>query len=373
MTILLSFYHDSLIGACKTNVTEARIVSETKDVISGTKRIGRIRYHYFDQECVDDTSDSLANTSLESCSDILLLGVGAAMPVENYDNIATQIVTKTGSSSLIVVIADSNPGNIVKFSSTKFADLSNHIHQHSGLIPVCNKTDENEKRTVNFLIGGHSASGQAALEAAQQGLFDFCPTGFVGLDPYDTSTIHSTLDFFPTLNWGFTHTTCLVQVDKAAKGAYEVSSPDIGRVLYSIDNNNNNNNGMTHCVFTDHGCKVAGFDVCSSHGNHEWVYESVAESINLFVNATKNSLFDKDTFEVPSTRSGKVSLFVNHDKVDRNMNIHASLNSVYDIDKDLSGSTQARLILVLMIMAIIALVWFLQHQWLQRYNFILYS
>ncbi len=362
MTMLLSFCHDLLIGACKTNSNKVRIVSETKDLISGTKRIGRIRYHYFDEECADDTRDSLANTKPEACSDILLMGVGAAMSVDNYDNVAKHIVIKSGSSSLVLVISDSNPGNIVKLSSTKFADLSNYIHLNQDLIPICNKTkDKEEKNKPNFLIGGHSASGQAALESAQQNLLNFAPAGFVGLDPYDTSTIHSILDF-PTLNWGFSHTTCLVQVEKAAKGAYKISSPDIGRVLYSIDNHKN---GMAHCVFTDHGCKVAGFDVCPTDGNHEWVYEGVAESINLFVNATKESHFSKETFQLPSTRSGQVSLYTNDDEVDGNWNRKADINYGYNESKNLRESTHARLVLAWMILVIMALVRFLRRPWLQ--------
>eukprot|EP00533_Pseudo-nitzschia_delicatissima_P006843 CAMPEP_0116092348 /NCGR_PEP_ID=MMETSP0327-20121206/7998_1 /TAXON_ID=44447 /ORGANISM="Pseudo-nitzschia delicatissima, Strain B596" /LENGTH=391 /DNA_ID=CAMNT_0003583775 /DNA_START=150 /DNA_END=1325 /DNA_ORIENTATION=+ len=357
MAIVLSFHHCSFIQACR-NGSEPEIISDTKDLVSGTKHIGRIRYHYVD-ECVGE------NTA-KPCSDILLMGVGAAMSVENYDIIARTIVSKAGSS-LIVVIADSNPGNIVKFSPTKYASLANFVDmQHRELIPVCGN------ETANLLIGGHSASGQAALDAAQKGLYDFVPSGFVGLDPYDTSKIDANLLQLPTLDWGFAHTTCHVQIDKAAKGAYKLSSAEIGRVLYSIDNkhkgDDKDDDDMTHCVFTDNGCRVGGFDVCPTIGSHEWVYESVAESIQLFVNAL-GSNFTKEMFGLPSTRSGQVSLFVNNDDVDRRGKTDGDNFPGHSKHGSFAVSTNTQLTLALMIVIAAAMVTVSRHQeWLQQWG-----
>ena len=361
-TIVLSFHHCSFIQACR-NGTEPQIISDTKDIVSGTKHIGRIRYHYVDDECVGDVMENTA----KPCSDMLLMGVGAAMSVDNYDTIARTIVSKTGSS-LIVIIADSNPGNIVKFSASKYASLANFVHmQHHGLIPGCKSN-----KTANLLIGGHSASGQAALEAAQKGLYDFVPSGFVGLDPYDTSKIDANLLQFPTLDWGFEHTTCHVQVDKAAKGAYKLSSAEIGRVLYSIDNKHtgDDKDDMTHCIFTDDGCKVGGFDVCPTTGNYEWVYESVAESIQLFVDAL-GSNFTKEMFELPSTVSGQVSLFVNNDDVDRRGKTDGDNFPGHGKRGSFDVSTNTQLILALMIVIAAAMVTVSRHQeWLQQWGLI---
>lgn len=299
ITILLCFQSNGAVAS--------QIVSETKDLVSGNKRLGHIRVHYFNETV--DTSDS---TSSRPCSDILMIGAGAAMRVENYDNLATSIVSKAGSSSLVVVISDANPGGIVKLDSDKYAALANGIRGQlsSGIIPVCTNAKD-----PNFLIGGHSASGQAALGASQKGLFDFHPDGFVGLDPFEIST--RTMNFgsplpFPTMSWGFEKTTCGVQLKKAARGAYKLSSPDAGRVLYLIDNEEND---MTHCVFTDTGC----FFICSTTEKFDWVYESVAESIHSFVNAIRSEgiPFTRESFALPSTASGNVNLYVNSDVVNK--------------------------------------------------------
>lgn len=297
IAILLSIKSDGALAS--------QIVSETKDVMGENKHIGRIRFHHFAEGV--DIRDS---PSSQSCSDVLMIGIGTAMNVENYDNLATSIVTKSGSSSLVVIISDANPGSIIKLESEKYAALANGLRSqlNQGLIPVCNN-----QKDPRFLIGGHSASGQASLGAVQNGLLKFVPDGFVGLDPFKIST--KTMNFdsplpFPTMTWGFEKTTCGVQLQKAARGAYKLSSPDAGRVLYLIDNKDNR---MTHCVFTDSGC----FFVCSPNEKFDWVYESVAESIHSFVNAisTDGSPFSRESFAMPSTASGHVHLYLNNDVV----------------------------------------------------------
>ena len=294
-----------LVSSESNGAFASRVVSETKDVISENKHLGRIRVHY-----LNETVDASDSPSSRPCSDILMIGVGAAMKVENYDNLATSIVTKAGSSSLVFIISDANPGGIIKLDADKYAALANGLRGQlsSGIIPVCTNAKD-----PKFLIGGHSASGQATLGAVQKGLLDFVPDGFVGLDPFEISTRTMNFDSplpFPTMNWGFEKTTCGVQLDKATRGAYKLSSPDPGRVLYLIDNEDND---MTHCVFTDKGC----FFICPTSQKFDWVYESVAESVNSFLNAihSEGSPFSRGSFALPSTVSGNVNLYVNIDIV----------------------------------------------------------
>ena len=383
MTIVLPCNYHLFTAEAISDETTSAIVSVTKDVMVGTELIGRIRYHYYfngDYETDDDNRDTdgsdadadntIVPTGSSECSDVLVVGVGTAMSVEDYDKIAESIVTVTGTTSLVVIISDHNPGRIVKLSSTLYANLSNAIRDqlHSGLVPICNNNINIENNTVygsnfsssidrqqqepqpqpqqgttNFLIGGHSASGQAALEAAQKELYDFVPSGFVGLDPYDIS--EKTMDMesplqFPTLNWGFTNTTCFVQVEKAALGAFHLSSSDSGRVLYSIDNSQND---LTHCVFTDEGCGVSIVVVCPTEEKFEWVYESVAKSVHLFVNAlkTEGTPFRKEHFELPVTVSEEVFLYVNGDDGDGygdSEMIAASTDTLIDNDTLPSGT-----------------------------------
>jgi hypothetical protein len=67
----------------------------------------------------------------------------------------------------------------------------------------------------------------------------FAPDGFLGLDPYQGNPIQGTrpemakLDV-PTLNIGFTDTTCRVDVTFGAKAYYQQTPGQTHRVLYLI-------------------------------------------------------------------------------------------------------------------------------------------
>jgi len=339
--------------ATMTTMTTTTMVSSVSTyVMKGMERIGRVRYHYYnDNDYNDNDGDGVLVTSppgtaplpplnnyhRNQCPDVLVIGVGTAMSASDYDKLAQHIV----STSLMVIILDHNPGHMVKTSATKYVNamvgIRNQLHV---IIPHCG-FDNKESGSINssnddrvdtatataskFLIGGHSASGLAALKAAQEGMFNetsFVPSGFVGLDPYEiskrTMDMNSPLHQFPTLNWGFTDTTCLVQVQKAALGAYHLSSSSSsssgngGRILYSIDNSQNT---MMHCVFTDSGCGVAAFTVCPTEERYDWVYEGVAESVHKFLSALKSERpFHKEHFELPETISGSVFLYADNDE-----------------------------------------------------------
>lgn len=275
------------------------MISVKKDVNEQNGgRIGQIKYHY----------ETTANPS--QCSFVLVIGVGTSMGVDDYDNIAGRISQGT---SIVVVIA--NHQRFVKTSASKYARLTNELwHQLEELIPVCDSS------TARIILGGHSASGQAALEGIQTDLFQFPPAAFVGFDPYQitaTTMENKTLPaYLPTLSWGFSDTTCFVQVDQAALGAYRLSSSEGGRVLYSIDNSNN---GITHCVFTDDGCGMFVFTVCATDKSFDWIYTSVAESIHRFVDALDaKDEFTRDMFELSYT-GVTVRVYVNEDDVKTNL------------------------------------------------------
>jgi len=359
----------STAASTATMMTTTTMVSSVSTyVMNGMERIGRVRYHYYNDNDYNENDGngdlvasppgtvpfppSLNNYHRNQCPDVLVIGVGTAMSASDYDKLAQHSV----STSLMVIILDHNPGRVVKTSATKYVNamvgIRNQLHV---IIPHCGFNNTKESGSINssndgrvdrrqkmaeqqpatmaataataskFLIGGHSASGQAALEAAQKGMFNetsFVPSGFVGLDPYEiskrTMDMNSPLHQFPTLNWGFTDTTCLVQVQKAASGAYHLSSPSSsssgngGRILYSIDNSQNT---MMHCVFTDSGCGVAAFTVCPTEERYDWVFESVAQSVHKFLSALKSETpFQKEHFELPETISGSVFLYADNDE-----------------------------------------------------------
>jgi hypothetical protein len=239
------------------------------------------------------------------------------MSVGDYDKLAVHVAS---TLSIVVVISNHNVNGIVMTSSSKYAELVNQLHlQLDQLIPPCsyhkNFTVTNEEKGKKFIIGGHSASGQAAFEAVQKRLFHFDPVAFFGLDPYQISgeTIDEDTPLeLPALYWGLTETTCFVDVKKAALGAYKLTAVEAGgRVLYAIRNSQNQ---MKHCVFTDRGCGVGVFVVCSTKKNiYDWIYESVAMSVQLFVEALLGTRdWSMEHFELPVTKSGQVLLHLNN-------------------------------------------------------------
>ena len=263
--------------------------------------LGVIRYHY----------DETRSSSSSSCNNILHLGVGTSMSVTDYDKLSKKIASK---NAMVVIVADHNVNRIVKTSPQKYAMLHNEVmHQLSQLLPsICGHASGNVN-TIRLLFGGHSASGQAALQAWQQGLLDTRDrsVAFLGLDPYVVS--NKTIDqqvglVIPSLSWGFTKTTCLVNKENAATAAYEMTKSS--RVLYTFDNSGKGSCGtMTHCVFTDRGC---GSFVCSAKATFEWVHDAVAEGIGIFVQCIRDSLpFDHCHFVPVNTLPCNVQVYVN--------------------------------------------------------------
>jgi hypothetical protein len=281
------------------------VFSVTKDVKDEKNAIlGEIRYHY--------------DSSISSCSFVLILGVGTLMSVSDYDKLSEQISL---GKPIVVVISDYNPGNFQKTSSTKYALLTNKIeNQMADLIPICAEAN------TEIVIGGHSASGEASLVAWQLDLLEMEPIGYVGLDPYEIS--EKTVDkskilTLPAVFWGFTKTTCLVTKEKAAEAAYEITSPN-SRVLYEI--HNENGCGITHCVFTDHGCGVRPL-ICSTQDEFDWVYKYVAKSIHLFLDAVHSGTsFNRDYFELHGVPED-LTLYVNKDEVESSKTKHPRIGS----------------------------------------------
>jgi hypothetical protein len=300
------------------------VVSKTLDNVRRTKKVGRIRYHYEDNNnrtYSADTTDLGTSVFFASysplcpCSHVVVIGVGTSMAVKDYDILAQTIVRGT---SVVVVVTNHNVNGIVKSSARQYAYLINAIYdQLEELVPICSIVSRNRASTftkTKFIVGGHSSSGQAAFDASQNHLFDFRPVAFFGLDPYPISfSNEEPLLQLPSLFWGFTKTTCFVNVRTAALGAYQLSSSDYGRVLYAIDNTHNHQ--ITHCVFTDHGCGIGSFVVCPSNATaFGWVYDAVAISLQVYLHVLDTKqLFERDMFELTETKVGDVILFVNED------------------------------------------------------------
>jgi hypothetical protein len=147
-------------------------------------------------------------------------------------------------------------------------------------------------------VGGHSAGGQAAMQALPALLESrIIPNttivAFLGLDPFNAKSAHVNISI-PAMYWGFTKTTCLVAVQYAAQYAYQHSTSK-KRVFYQVANDAHHSTDIiTHCIFTDHGCNL-----CPSNNNEVdiWVRIAIGKSVNRFIAAiASNGEFRDDDF-----------------------------------------------------------------------------
>jgi len=157
-----------------------------------------------------------------------------------------------------------------------------------------------------YFVGGHSAGGQAAVEALAAKAFAFPVHGFIGMAPYEVDPTTMSLAGVPSMNWGFQHMTCGVNPAKAAHAGYEVSEEG-HRVLYDTRNTNwNHLTGGPHCVFTNSGC----FGMCHPKKD-EWMQEGVAQAVANFTSVVATG----KTFTVQMFAAPKSSVDVIMDPV----------------------------------------------------------
>jgi hypothetical protein len=242
------------------------------------------------------------------------------MTTGDYDEIAKDM---TKGQNVTAIISDPVPGLPVKLSAMLFARQVNAIvHNIANLIPSACGNVKHAPRMV--IIGGHSASGSAAFRAVLANLFTgFEPAGFLGLDPWpvrcnnDDDDKYGTMQL-PSMYWGFSQTTCWVNVANAAKAAYSRTNHE-HRVLVQIQNDNPNNNStaiMKHCSFTDTGCPACGID--HDYNTQEEVMgirEGVGSTLRVFLQAVVTDNFDRSLFEEALSFKVATKLFVGRDNV----------------------------------------------------------
>ena len=256
-------------------LAQAKIISTTKSDLRYEGGRGDIRFHF---------DDSVQN----KCETIILMGVGTAMSVGDYDKIAHEIVR---NSSIVFIMTDHNPYLPVKMcQAEKYARLAELISEKlSNLIPVCRGTETSPR----YYIGGHSASGQSAVGSLKYfNKSQFYPYGFIGLDPYDR--LPEFIPFNPcpfnfsteykhlpvTLDIGFDRETCGVNPAKSATRAYEEGNAT-SRVLIKIKNTVPTS--INHCSFTDKGCPLC---VPENEAQSELVRQTVAKAFHVLAAST---------------------------------------------------------------------------------------
>lgn len=220
--------------------------------------------------------------------DAIVLGVGTAMSADGYDKLSSQLVTQ----GFVVAILDHNVGNPVKTDKTKFRNLA--VEVKSKLLGWI--SDSQCTSISHWVVGGHSAGGQAAHNA----LVDDATLAdaVFSIDPFDISS--SGQVNLPALYWGFDVTTCFVEKDKAAKAAYYRSTGQ--RAFYKVAKKYSwgpcgYSPKYFHCSFCDGHCPAC--TNCMTTPDHFFV--DVAASVNRFVNASFYGTWSKTAVQTATT------------------------------------------------------------------------
>lgn len=232
--------------------------------------------------------------------DAIILGVGTAMWRSDYDKLAAEIADTYGYA---VVIMDHNPYRVVKKDPDKFTNCA--LRVKSSLLSWL--AEAGCKSISHWVMGGHSAGGQAAQNAVSShpGLAD----AIFSIDPYDCS--HTGAVTVPSLYWGFNVTSCFVVMDKAAKAAYlGCNGP---RVFYRVKK-------MYTCGPCGYAPKFFHCSFCDSHCpmctncklTPGYFYDDVAESVHKFITAAFYGTWSKANLTAQTTTP--VDIFVDIDQ-----------------------------------------------------------
>lgn len=238
---------------------------------------GQVRVHY-------------SSNSPTSC-DAVLLGVGTAMSTSSYDKLSERLI----AYGYVVAILDHAPGNLVKTDAIKFKNLANDVK--SNLVSWISAS--NCGSITHWVMGGHSAGGQAAQNAIADNAT--LADAVFSIDPYDATAAGNVN--VPAMYWGFDVTTCFVSKNKAAKAAYYRSNTL--RAFYKVKKKYSwgpcgYSPKYFHCSFCDNHCPAC--TNCKSTPNH--FFDDVANSVNKFINAAFYGSWSKSALTI----SGKTPL-----------------------------------------------------------------
>lgn len=276
--------------------------SATKSTFDPSIHLGRYRYYY-------DTTFSAAIDTL------FIFGVESSMEVEEYSDLAKTVVS---GRPILFVTLDAQSSDPVKFGD----NVNELVHNLALKFPDV-QIDSNRK----IIIGGHSASGWAAISSFQD--LNFKPDAYIGLDPFPVNTVTMKIPY-PALLWGFKKKPCGSDVDRAANAAFEISLKG-KRVYYQIQNEHGK---IAHSVFANDGCHpkvILGVEIpdylymgqwsalnfdsftCLQHDKEarSWLLEAVAKSVGLFALSLQDGEFSRERFLLAIDGSnGEVDLHV---------------------------------------------------------------
>ena len=230
----------------------------------------------------------------------IVLGVGTAMTRGGYDNLS-EALTDYG---YVVVIMDHSPGNMIKTDAAEYRACA--LDVQANLVSWLSGTGCTG--IAHWILGGHSAGGQAAQEAiaADPTLAD----AVFSIDPYDCSD--TDMVSLPALYWGFNVTTCFVTKADAAEAAYYGSASQ--RVFQRVATVYTwtwcgYSPKYFHCSFCDNHCPAC--TNCSY--TPDSFFDDVAASVHKFVNAAFYGTWSKANLTL-SNPTTPVTLFVDSDQ-----------------------------------------------------------
>ena len=240
-----------------------------------------------------------------SCETMLFLGVGTDMKTNAYSELAELTIVE--DTNTVVVIMDHNPGGFVKTDAKKYGDLLTQLYvDRAELVSFCGA------KRPEIIISGHSASGQAAVQAMEwlrfQPELNASIMGFLGLAPYDMSKCKKIS--VPTLIWDSSKTSCAVVPKNAGALAFKLAE-GANRAFFELLT------GEPHCVYTNWGCPSSPLNACNPK-DMQWVKKSVAQSIKSFVAAIRSAKgFDEAAFAnvLAGIIAGQVQIHVNASSV----------------------------------------------------------
>ena len=231
--------------------------------------------------------------------DAILIGVGTAMSAFSYDTLSA----KLNSYGYITVILDHQPGELTKTDENRYRALAEDVKLN--LLDWV--SDSNCTSIEHWVMGGHSAGGQAAQNAVgnNPGLAD----AVFSIDPYDISGAASVA--VPALYWGFDFTTCFVDKEKSAKAAYYKSTAQRAFVKvkrkYSFGPCGFSPKYF-HCSFCDGHCPAC--TNCKTTPQH--FFDDVGTSVKKFMDAAFYGNWSKTALSFNSTTP--LTLYVDGDQ-----------------------------------------------------------
>eukprot|EP01031_Cornospumella_fuschlensis_P031210 gene31210-37718_t len=209
----------------------------------------------------------------------LVMGVGTNMAKEDYSDIATALVQAL--PDFFVVIMDSNPGGFKKTDSTMFANALTTVDQWF---------TQQRVGVQGWLLGGHSASGEACVEAVNKGLVKV--TGrvlaFVGFDPFKwQANAQNLYDLkLPSLIFAKTKKDCVSDLANSGTGFHiHATSPAGSSAAHNLLTFTDD---TEHCVFANNGCNFVFTQSCGFSGSgvsHADAMQNIAAGIKAFVDA----------------------------------------------------------------------------------------